>query len=394
MPTTSEVLMHIRSKLGAVAVATAAITLTLAAGSAGAAVRPHFEHHHGFFGWDTHSVFVQTDSTAGNSIAVYDREPGGRLDAAGTYPTGGLGGVLEGSVVDHLASQNSLVYDSESSLLFAVNAGSNSISVFSVLGDHLALRQVISSGGSYPVSIAVHNGLVYVLNALNGGSVNGYYLLGNRLVPIPGSERSLNLGPAAGATQFVTTPGDVAFTPDGSRLLVTTKANTNDIDVFAVKPFGQLSATPTVNSEPGDVPFALAFEADGQVAASEAGPDAVATFALHGTTLTPLASVATGEMATCWLVADGPWLFAGNAGSGNESTVLDTPSGAVDLTGTTPTDPGTVDATVTPSGRYLYVQTGLNGIVDEFQVSFGGSLTLVGSVTVPNSVGGEGIATS
>jgi 6-phosphogluconolactonase (cycloisomerase 2 family) len=387
--------MQLRNKLGAVAAATTALTFTLAAGSAAAAAHPQLDHHHSFFSWNTRAVFVQTDNTAGNAIAVYDREQGGKLTAAGTYPTGGLGGVLDGSVVDHLASQNSLVYDSESGLLFAVNAGSDSISVFAVSGDHLALRQVISSGGTYPVSIAVHNGLVYVLNALNGGNVNGYYLAGDHLVPIPGSERALNLGPAIGATQFVMTPGDVAFTPDGTRLLVTTKDNTNDIDVFGVNAFGELSAAPTVNSEPGEVPFALAFEGNSQVAVGEAGTDAVGTFALHGTgTLTPLSSVATGEMATCWLATDGPWLFAGNAGSGAESTVLDTPSGAVTLTATTPTDAGTVDAAVTPSGHYLYVQTGGNGIVDEFQVGAGGSLTEVGSVTVPNAVGGEGIATS
>ena len=118
---------------------------------------------------------------------------------------------------------------------------------------------MIGSGGSYPVSIALHDGLVYVLNALDGGSVNGYYLLGDHLVPIWGSQRALNLTPASGAMQFVMTPGDIAFTPDGSKLLVTTKASTSDIDVFAVNQFGELSATPTINSEPGTVPFALAF---------------------------------------------------------------------------------------------------------------------------------------
>jgi 6-phosphogluconolactonase (cycloisomerase 2 family) len=387
--------MHIRHKLGAAAVATAALTLSVAAGSASAAALPHFDNHHSFFDWGSRTVFVQTDNTAGNAVAVYDREPGGTLAAAGTYPTGGLGGVLDGSVVDHLASQNSLVYDSQSNLLFAVNAGSNTVSVFAVNGDHLALRQVISSGGTYPVSVAVHNGLVYVLNALNGGNVNGYYLVGGHLVPIPGSERFLNLNPASGATQFVMTPGDIAFTPNGSKLLVTTKANTNDIDVFGVNPFGELSATPNVNSEPGEVPFALAFEGNNQVDVGEAGTDAIGSFALGASgTLTPLSSVSTGEQATCWVVADGPWLFAGNAGSGVESSVLDTPSGALTLTGATPTDGGTVDAAVSQSGQYLYVQTGLNGIVDEFQVGPNGSLTKLGSVTVPNAVGGEGIATA
>ena len=93
-----------------------------------------------------HAVFVQTDNPAGNQIVAYHRNVNGTLVLAGTYPTDGLGGVLNGSAVDHLASQGSLTYDSLHDLLYAVNAGSNSVSVFSVHGDQLALRQVIPSG--------------------------------------------------------------------------------------------------------------------------------------------------------------------------------------------------------------------------------------------------------
>jgi len=60
--------------------------------------------------------------------------------------------------------------------------------------------------------------------------------------------------------------------------------------------------------------------------------------------------------------------------------------------GQTSTDPGTVDAAVSPHGRYLYVQTGGAGIVDEFAVGAGGALSPIGSVTVAGAVGGEGIA--
>jgi hypothetical protein len=35
----------------------------------------------------------------------------GTLSPAGSYPTGGLGGVLAGSVVDHTASQGAVAYD-------------------------------------------------------------------------------------------------------------------------------------------------------------------------------------------------------------------------------------------------------------------------------------------
>ena len=116
------------------------------------------------FGGD-HVVFVQTDNTAGNQVVAYDRAHGGSLTLANTYDTRGLGGQLSGSVVDHLASQGSLTYDQDNALLYAVNAGSNTVSVFSVRGDQLTLRQVVGSGGTFPVSVAVHGHLVYVLNA-------------------------------------------------------------------------------------------------------------------------------------------------------------------------------------------------------------------------------------
>jgi hypothetical protein len=40
----------------------------------------------------------------------------------------------------------------------------------------------------------------------------------------------------------------------------------------------------------------------------------------------------------------------------------------------------------------IYVQTGKAGLVDEFAVAADGSLTALGSVTVPGGAGGEGIA--
>jgi hypothetical protein len=382
--------MHFHKRFGAVT-ATAAAALLVTAGSAAA-----HQVSHDFGHWDRDgAVFVQTNNPAGNAITVYDRNPGGRLTAAGTYATGGIGGQLAGSVVDRLASQNSVVYDAEVGELFAVNAGSNTVSVFAVDGDRLHLRQVISSGGTFPASIAARGDLVYVLNSTGAGEIQGFRLVGGgNLQPIAGSGRSLGLNPTA-TPQFVNTAGDIAFSPEGNQLLVTTKANTNAIDVFGVDRFGLPSAAPVVNSEPGDVPFALAFQGSNQVDVGEAGVNAVASFELHGNgTLTPLSSVPTGGAATCWLVADGPELFAGNAGSATESSVFSSWSGALTLTATTGTDPGTVDAAVSPQGRNLYVETGGNGIVDEFAVGFGGSLTEIGSVTVPNAAGGEGIATS
>jgi 6-phosphogluconolactonase (cycloisomerase 2 family) len=357
------------------ALATPAFASTTVAGSTG-------------YSGASHAVFVQTDSTSGNHVVAYRRASDGALSPAGSYPTGGLGGVLGGSVVDHTASQGSLTYDPWHSLLYAVNAGSNTVSVFAVSGDHLALRQVLGSGGTFPVSVAVHGDLVYVVNALNGGSVQGYRVLGGFLVP--GSNRALGLNPTA-SPQFTNTPGQVAFTPDGSKLIVTTKANGNDIDVFHVGFGGRLSA-PVVNSEPGTVPFAISFDSSGHLVIAEAGPNALATFTISGHgTLTQLDTVGTGQTATCWVAPAGSFLFASSAGSAAESGFTSAADGQLTLLGATATDAGTVDASAAAGGQFLYVQTGGAGIVDEYAVGAGGALSPIGSVTVPDAVGGEGI---
>jgi hypothetical protein len=73
------------------------------------------------------------------------------------------------------------------------------------------------------------------------------------------------------------------------------------------------------------------------------------------------------------------------------SGVLADGHSALTLLGTTSTDAGTVDAAATRDGQFIYVQTGAAGIVDEYHADADGSLTQIGSVTVPNAVGGEGI---
>jgi DNA-binding beta-propeller fold protein YncE len=365
----------------------------LAAAAAGAVAGPASAatvHRHFFFGGAHRAVFVQTDAVSGNQVVAYHRAADGTLAWAGTYDTGGLGGVLTGSVVDHLASQGSLTYDRRHGLLYAVNAGSNTVSVFAARGDRLFLRQVIGTRGTFPVSVAVHGDLVYVLNARHGGTVQGFRVLAGRLVRQPGSHRPLGLNPAA-TPEFTNTPGQVAFSPDGSQLIVTTKANGNDIDVFGVRADGGLSLSPVVNSEPGTVPFAIAFDANGDLVIANAGTDALATFTLGSNgVVTLLDAVGTGQAATCWVEPAGGALFASNAGSASISGYQVGTGGLLTLLGNTTTDPGTVDAAASPHGHFLYVQTGLNGIVDEFSVS-GGSLTPIGSVTVAGAVGGEGI---
>ena len=104
-----------RLALGAsVALGLSALVAPVAAGADGFPQGPSFGDH------GTQVVFVQTDNTAGNQIAVYDRADNGTLTLENTYNTGGLGGALNGSQVDHLGSQGSLNYDPRNDALYAV----------------------------------------------------------------------------------------------------------------------------------------------------------------------------------------------------------------------------------------------------------------------------------
>jgi 6-phosphogluconolactonase (cycloisomerase 2 family) len=340
-------------------------------------------------------VFVQTDGLTANQVVAYDRATDGSLTWSATYDTGGQGGQLTGSVVDHLASQGSLTYDAANGLLYAVNAGSNTVSVFAVDGDRLSLQQVVSSGGTFPVSVAASGRLVYVLNAGGAGSISGFRVAGGKLHPIENSGRSLGLTIPTDTNQFTHTPGQVAFSPDGSQLIVTTKASSNAIDVFALTPDGRTSATPVVNSEPGTVPFAVTFDSTGHLVVADAGTNALETFSLAADgTATPLDSVGTGQAATCWVAPARGYLYASNAGSASLTGFQAVPNGQLTDLGNTTTDPGTVDAAASNGGQFLYVQTGGNGMVDEYAVNTNGSLNEIGSVTVPGAAGGEGIAAS
>ncbi|HLX88040.1 MAG TPA: beta-propeller fold lactonase family protein [Acidimicrobiales bacterium] len=374
-------LVHIAAGVGA-ALGVSAFAPLAAAAAQGAA---------GGSGAD-HVVFVQTDALAGNQVVAYDRANDGTLTWSATYDTGGQGGQLNGSLVDHLASQGSLTYDAAAGLLYAVNAGSNTVSVFAVDGDRLVLRQVVDAGGTFPVSVATSGTLAYVLNAGGQGSISGFRVVGGRLHPIEGSTRSLGLTIPTDTNQFTHAPGQVAFTPDGSQLVVTTKASSNAIDIFAVDRNGRVSAAPVVNSEPGTVPFAVTFDPSGHLLVAEVGTNALASFSLGvDGTATLLDAVGTSQAATCWVASAQGYFFTSNAGSPSLSGFEAAPNGQLTDLGNTITDPGTVDASASSGGQFLYVQTGKNGIVDEFAVNTNGSLSEVGSVTVPGAAGGEGI---
>jgi hypothetical protein len=237
------------------------------------------------------------------------------------------------------------------------------------------------------VSIAVHDNRVYVLNARGGGSIQGYLHIGGVLVRSAQWHRSLGLDPNQ-TPEFTSTPGQIAFAPDGERQMVTTKNGGNSIDVFRVG--SGVPSAPTITSLPGSVPFGVSFDGSGHLAVAEAGPNAVATFTLNrDDTLTQMASLATGQGGTCWIVSVDDKLHLSNAGSGTVSGMAMANSGALTALGVTPTGAGTIDAALSSDGHFLYVQTGAASHVDEYQNDPDGSLVPVGSLTVLDASGGE-----
>jgi 6-phosphogluconolactonase (cycloisomerase 2 family) len=252
---------------------------------------------------------------------------------------------------------------------------------------------VLASGGQFPASVAVHDRLVYVLNSGGAGSVQGYEIAGHRLEPLPGSARSLGLA-NTNPPNFLSSPGQVGFTPDGSELLVTTKASTSSIDVFQVSHDGRLSAAPVANPSATPVPFAFTFGAGGRLVAGEAGASSVTTYALGaGGTLGDPRSASDGQAALCWIERVGDVYFVSNTGSNNLSSFrvgADGQPALLQAVAAT-TNAGPID--LASSGGYLYAETGVNGTVDEFQVGANGTLTPIGTVAgLPPGL--EGIAAS
>jgi 6-phosphogluconolactonase (cycloisomerase 2 family) len=337
------------------------------------------------------AVFIQTNDPAANSIVSYQRNADGTLTQSGIFATGGKGGkALPGTESDPLASQNSLVFDPTSRMLIAVNAGSDSISVFRVHDAVLQQTQVLPSGGPFPVSIAMHGKLVYVLDAGLAGFVSGYQFDSGRLEPIAGSTRTLGLA-NSNPPFFLSSPAQLGFTPDGRQLVVTTKTNSL-VEIFHVEPDGQLAAQPTRNAE-GPVPFAFTFDPADLLTLVNAGNSSLGTFRVNDDgTLTPVgAQVSDGQAAACWIVSVSDFAYVANTGSGDISqyrvdggnVTLSNPIAASGVSGATDM--------ATAEGRYLYVLSGSSGSVDAYRIAADGSLSLIQTQAVPDGSSIEGI---
>lgn len=339
------------------------------------------------------NVYVMTNQSTGNSIMLFQRDALGMLTLLATYASGGNGA---GTGADPLGSQNSLVLSPDQRLLFAVNAGSNSVSVFAVFGNQLKLLNTVASGGIMPVSVAVRHEFVYVLNAGGTPNVSGFRINPQTadLIPLAGSTQNLPGGATAA-------PAQVSFRPDGGALLVTEKG-TNTIDTFALE---DGVAQPGVSfASSGTTPFGFAFARENVAIVSDAsggasGASALTSFGVdvNGNLVVITPALGDTQTAACWVVAtrDGRFAYTSNTASGTISSYTVSADGSLALlnvaaatfaSGSTP-----IDMAMSDNSILLYVRDGSNGAISGFRVGADGSLTPVASASgVPS--GAQGIA--
>jgi 6-phosphogluconolactonase (cycloisomerase 2 family) len=314
------------------------------------------------------AVYALTNAVGGNAVVAYHRAANGGLTPASSFATGGTG------TGAGLGSQGAVVVSDDHQLLFAVNAGSNSISSFRIGRDGLKLVSVVPSGGAMPTSVAHRHGLVYVLNAGTPNSVTGFAVAHDgTLTPLAGSARPLSADS--------TSPAQVAFDAHGEAVIVTERA-TNRISTYRVGSDGLLTG-PAVYPSAGPTPFGFAISNQNTLLVSEAGAGGGAsTYQIgDGGALTPASSMLmTGQRAACWAVVtpNGRFGYVTNAGTGNISgfalgqggaaTLLDV-DGVTAVTGGNPTD-----AALSHNGRFLYVRVGALSAIAIFAIGADGSL--------------------
>jgi 6-phosphogluconolactonase (cycloisomerase 2 family) len=279
--------------------------------------------------------------------------------------------------------------------VFAVNAGSDEVSVLSVGANGLSLADKKPSGGTMPISVTAYNNLLYVLNAGGTGNITGFWIGSDgTLSEIAGSTQPLSSG-ASG-------PAQVEFSPDGSLLVVTEKA-TNAISTYVVDGNGIASGPATLPSA-GQTPFGFAFDKGGHIIVSEAfGGGALAGAMSSYNVNAGGASLITGpvfntQTAPCWVAVtkNGRFAYTTNTGSGNVSGYKIGNDGSLTLfndggnTASTGTGSSPLDMAVSNNSQYLYVVSKGTNTISVFRIDNGhGGLTAVETINgLPASVVG------
>lgn len=352
------------------------------------------------------AVYAMTNAAAANQIAVYRRFDDGTLSAPNYVATGGRGSGRRTARIDPLSSQGSLTLSADAQWLFAVNAGSNELSVFRVLETNIEVTDVVKTRGLFPVSVTHTGELVYVLNGGGDGGITGFRLdEEGTLERLDGSERSLELG-GRNPPRPADSPAQIAFTPAADQLIVVLKG-TDELLSFPLDGAGRPMGEPARTPSEGPIPFGFAFDRDGRLVVSEilGGSDGRGSVSVYETTpggalLTVDPTVSVFQSATCWVAIAGRFVYVTNTSSGTISSLRQRADGTLVLRGRNGTVAGAagrgsfpIDLAITPDRRFLYTLNAGTGTVGRFRIRGAGQLSFLGEVGgLPANDGVQGIA--
>lgn len=323
------------------------------------------------------ALYTETNDATMNELVVFKRKANGAVRFRTTVPTGGLGGRQPQPGCDppggcpFLDADTEVIKSPKGRLLFAVNAGSDTISSFKVrLNGSVKLSQQIASGGAFPNSLAMHGNVLYALNS-NSANIAGFrFNAAGKMTPIAGSVQALSHEAAPLSRQ-------IGFDNTGSYLVVSHLTD-GVFDTFPVKNgvAGPGSAQPSASPQP----FSFSFDPiNNFMVATEVVNDRdlaqssnVSSYSLTNTGYTPgatgglqrISTVPTQGYAACWteFSKNGKQLFVVNTG-GPAPTGSSVASFALSSTGqltfesVTPTDGEftLTDEYLSPNGKFLYV---------------------------------------
>jgi 6-phosphogluconolactonase (cycloisomerase 2 family) len=241
---------------------------------------------------------------------------------------------------------------------------------------------LVDSGGVRPISLALHEDLLYVLNEGGTPNITGFTVGDDgTLTPLAGSTQPLIGGTAAD-------PAEISFNPDGTLLVVTEKAG-NRINTYTINENG-LPSAPIDNASNGMTPFGFAFNDSGTLVVSEAfggapNQSAASSYSAPESGMLSVisGSVPNSQTASCWVVTanSGKSAFVSNTGSGTISSYGIADDGTLTLINGTTASLGStsapIDMALNNSSRFLYVLVAGTQSVASFRVERNGTLTLI-----------------
>jgi 6-phosphogluconolactonase len=340
-------------------------------------------------------VFVMTNDAANNEVLAYQRSPSGEFISNGQFRTGGRG---SGGSADPLQSQGALTISQDYNNLFAINAGSGTVSSFHLVNGFPILVDQEPTGGAFPIAVAEHNGTVYVLNAGGNGAIVAFRADGiGRLRQISNSTVHLTAANDGASS--------IAISPDGLRLVVIEKGP-NNIDTFSIHPDGTLGAV-VVNHSITPGVFSAVFTPNGALIVSENQPNgtdvsSISSYTINanGTIQAISQSIPTFGDGNCWnaITPDGKYVYVDNAGTSTVAGFSVGASGALapiagTILATEPDGAANLDMSISGDGKLLFTLNSGLGTVSIYVINANGSLTLLGDIDgLPKNVGFNGIA--